>query len=91
MVTYLEVKVNVFSCDDYRVWGRKPGSYNIAPQQLVEGTMVPISPFGESVETGRDFENSQIRATYGFIQYTENQPFEFYLENMLLTKNRLPC
>lgn len=35
-------------------------------------------------------ENSQIRAIYGFIQYAEKQPFEFYLENMLLTKNRLP-
>lgn len=49
---------------------------------------MPISPFQVSIETDRDFE---ICAGYSFILYAENQPFEFSLENMLLTKNRLPC
>lgn len=49
-----------------------------------------MSPFGENVETGRDFENAQIRVIYGFIQNAEKQPLEFNLENMCLTKNRFP-
>lgn len=57
-------------------------------QKLVQETIVPISPLGESVPTDRDFE---IHATYSFIQYATNQAFEFSLENMLLTKTRLPC
>lgn len=51
---------------------------------------MPMSPFGENVETGRDFENAQIRVIYGFIQNAEKQPLEFNLENMCLTKNRFP-
>ena len=85
MVTYLEVKVNVFCCEDLQ------GLVQPQPhKKWVQETIVPMSPFGENVETGRDFENAQIRVIYGFIQYVEKQPFEFNLENMRLTKNRLP-
>lgn len=85
MVTYLEVKVNVLCCEDLQ------GLVQPQPhRKFVQETIVTVSPFGENVETGRDFENTQICVIYGFIQYAGKQPFEFYLENMRLTKNRFP-